>query len=454
MPSDRVPSLCRHKSAGQGYVTLNGQEHYLGTWPGSRRRPPPQVQAAYDALIARWLAHGKRLPGDTAADDGPTVNDVLLAWDKHAEGCYRPTKGKVSTELACVRDALKIVKALFGRTPAAEFGPKKLKAVRQKMLEKGWCRGYVNHQVDRVRRVFKWAVAEELVPGEVHHALQAVAGVRRGVPGVRESEPVRPVPEAFVEAAKPFLPPPVRAMVELQLLTGMRPGEACAMRAADIDAAGRVWVYRPATHRTAHHGHTREVYLGPRAQEVLKPWLRTDLEAYLFSPAEAEAKRDAGRRKTRKTPLWPSHVRAQARKRKRRPRRAPGSRYDVAAYRRAIKRACDRAFPPPGPLARRDGETQAAWQARLTAEQKAELAAWRREYRWHPPAATQRRHEPAEGVRRRTGPHRPRPRDRVHDGDLRRGGPAAGHRGHREGRLNNGGGESTRALASPVLLPE
>ncbi len=288
--------------------------------------------------MARWLAHGRTLP---ALQADLTVNDIILAYDKHAEGYYRPgADGKPSTELGCIRDALKVLKALFGRTAAKDFGPKKLKAVRQHMLEKGWCRTYANHQVDRVRRVFRWAVSEEMLPGDVYHALQAVPGLRRGLAGVRESEPVRPVPEAFVNAALPFMPPTVRAMVDLQLLTGMRPGETCIMRAIDIDMSGRVWTYRPETHKTAHHGHERTIYIGPKAQEVIRPWLSLDATAYLFSPANAEAMRNAERRQQRKTPLWPSHVRRLERKRKATPKRAKRDRYDVTSYRRAIKRAC------------------------------------------------------------------------------------------------------------------
>jgi integrase len=163
------------------------------------------------------------------------------------------------------------------------------------------------------------------------------------MPGVRETEPVKPVPEVFVNAAQPFMPPPVRAMVELQLLTGMRPGETCIIRAIDIDMTGRVWIYRPATHKTAHHGHERTVCLGPKAQEVIRPWLALDATAFLFSPAKAEAARNAQRRKERETPLWPSHQRRLERKRRTAPKRAKQDRYDEASCRRAIKRACAKA---------------------------------------------------------------------------------------------------------------
>jgi hypothetical protein len=56
----------------------------------------------------------------------------------------------------------------------------------------------------------------------------------------------------------------------------------------------------------------------------------------------------------------------------------------VAAYRLAIYRACDRAFPPPAPLAKRQDETWQGWRSRLTAADRAELRRWRKAHRWHP----------------------------------------------------------------------
>jgi hypothetical protein len=61
------PSLRRHKPSQQGVVTLNGHDHYLGPWPEGQRKPPAEVQDAYDALIAEWLVNGRRArsPGDS-----------------------------------------------------------------------------------------------------------------------------------------------------------------------------------------------------------------------------------------------------------------------------------------------------------------------------------------------------------------------------------------------------
>jgi integrase len=390
MPPRHTPKLCRHKGRDQGYVTLNGREHYLGHWPARPgRKPPPDVQARFDDLVAKWLANGRQLP-----DERPplSVNDVLLAYVTWAETRYVP-KRKKDDQNRFIRYAASVVRELFGRTPAAEFGPKRLKAVRQAMTDRDWCRNTVNAQVDRVKRMFKWATAEELVPGGVYQALRAVESLRRGTPGVRDTEPVKPVPVETVEAILPFLQPVLRAMVRVQMLTGMRPGELCQLRAADIDttAGNGVWLYRPAQHKTQHHGHDRTVVIGPQAQDVLRPFLASG-EEHVFSPRASERARSLERRTSRKSPMTPIQA-------ARRPK-AKRERYDETSYHNAVYRACDRAFPPHGDLARRPKESAAKWLARLTKEQRAALTKWRGEHRWHP---NQLRHTAATVIRREHG---------------------------------------------------
>jgi integrase len=110
------------------------------------------------------------------------------------------------------------------------------------MVDSGLCRNEVNKRTGRIVRAFKWAVGEAMVPPSVHHGLQAVSGLRRGRAEVRESKPVKPVPDAFVDAIRPHVARQVWAVVELQRLTGMRPGEVCIMRTCDLDTSGRVSV--------------------------------------------------------------------------------------------------------------------------------------------------------------------------------------------------------------------
>ena len=143
-----------------------------------------------------------------------------------------------------------------------------------------------------------------------------MVGVKR-----REGEGVKPVAVEVVKATLPKMPVPVRAMAELQLLTGMRVGEVLVMRAIDLTMSGPVSTYRPAKHKNKYRGHDRVIHLGPQAQDILRPFLTTDLTAHLFSPRAATAARNAAARASRTTKKTPSQL---AHKPKANPKRALG----------------------------------------------------------------------------------------------------------------------------------
>jgi integrase len=335
----RIPKYRHFKPKNLGLVVIGGRQHYLG------RYGTPESVAEYKRLIQELLAtETTSRTVATGVNPGLTVDELLLAfWTRHAETHYRGPDGSPTGELDNYRDSLRPLRRLYGGTPARDFSPLKLKAVRNAMIDDGLSRGTINQRVGRVVRVFKWAASEELVPAAVYQALRTVSGLPRGRSEAREPEPVRPVPDASVDAVKPHVSAQVGAMVELQRLTGMRPGEVCIMRTGDIDRTGPVWFYAPRRHKTEHHGRSRRVAIGPRAQEVLKPWLRADPEAYLFSPAEAMTEFRSRQRGNRKTPLYPSQ---EARARKPNPKKTPGERYTTRSYCHAIGYGCKRAGIP------------------------------------------------------------------------------------------------------------
>jgi integrase len=211
-----------------------------------------------------------------------------------------------------------------------------------------------------------------------------VIGLAAGRTNAPEPEPVGPVDEAHYRAALPFVRPQVRALLELLAVTGMRPGEACRIRPCDIDTSAAVWVYRPPHHKTKWRGKDRAVPLGSKARAILKEFTPSDPTDFYFSPARATADQLAERTARRKTPRYPSHMKRNAAKRKTAPERKPGRCYCTHGIEVAVARACDEAFPPPGDLARREGESREAWEKQLNAEQRERLREWRREHRWHP----------------------------------------------------------------------
>ena len=264
------------------------------------------------------------------------VDELADRFLAHADSYY-VKNGKLTSTPHNFRDALKPLRRLYGPSAAVDIGPMALKAVRQAMVEFGWSRKNVNQQTGRVRHVFRWAVAEELLPPHVLEGLRAVAPLRRGRTEARETDPIRPVPSAHFRAVRRHVNRQVWAMIELQRLTGMRPAEVTIMRACDLDTTGTVWTYTPASHKTEHHGHERKVYLGPRAQTIVRPFLRPDLRAYLFSPTDARQDQAADAQTHRRPGQAPTPRETSRRVR---------DRYDSASYRRAIARACEKANVP------------------------------------------------------------------------------------------------------------
>jgi integrase len=90
-------------------------------------------------------------------------------------------------------------------------------------------------------------------------------------------------------------------------------------------------------------GKERVIAIGPKAQDIIRRYLTASTTAYLFSPAAQEELIQAERRANRKTPLWPSHMARNARKKKPNGKRRPGNRFQVRAVNRAIRAACKRA---------------------------------------------------------------------------------------------------------------
>ena len=319
----KVPGYQHHRASGQARVRLDGKDHYLGAYgtAGSRRE--------YDRVIAEWLASGRNQP---AARPNLTISELISRYKPFAEGYY-VKNGKPTSELHNVKIAVSAVRRLYGATLVRDFGPLAIKAVREGWVADGITRGEINKRVGRIARMIRWGVENELVDAAVHQALKAVPGLKKGRSAAREGKPVRPVPDAEVDAIKGHVARQVWAMIELQRLTGMRSGEVTTLRTGDVDRSGDVWVYVPESHKTEHHGKERRVFLGPKAQEILTPWLRADPDAYLFSPAEAMEEHRAERRAARRTPMTPSQ---RARRPKKRPKKAPRVRYGVDSYGRTI----------------------------------------------------------------------------------------------------------------------
>jgi len=336
------PKYRHYKPKNLGVVRIDGKDHYLGRYDSS------ESWEQYHRLVAEWLSRGQTIGTDPVTpakpNDSISINEMLLAYWQFAE-TYYCKDGEPTKELECMKEAIWPLRQLYGSTKAVDFGPQALKAVRQHMIaEQNLCRNVVNRRIGRIKRVFKWAVAEEIVPSSVFHGLQALAGLRYGRSEARETEPIKPVDDQHVDAVLPFVTPHVSAMIQVQRLTGMRPSDVCKMRPCDIDRSSDVWVFEPYEHKNRWRGHRRLIPIGPKAQAILQPFLDRDPEAFLFSPRESEAWRLEHRpvyfKHERKTKVYPCELRVRAAKKqarkRRKPKRQKGDRYNTASYRQSI----------------------------------------------------------------------------------------------------------------------
>jgi integrase len=335
--SKSLPKYSKHKASGQAVVHLSGTDFYLG---------PHNTKASkveYERLIGEWLANGRRL---TVVVTEQHVTVVELCGD-YWQFCktYYVKNGKATDEQAGVKAAIRFLKVNYAKTFAKDFGPLALEAVRQQMIDAGNSRRYINQNIGRIKRMFKWGASKELFPVTVYQALQTVVGLKQGKSKAIETAPIMPVDDATVEATLQHAPKIVADMIRFQQLTGCRPGEVCAIRPGEVDRSETVWRYRPGSHKMEHKGRDRVILIGPKAQAILLPYLLREGTSLCFQKPK-------------------------------------GGVFHRWNYNEKIHQACDKAFPAP-----KDTTGDA-------------LKAWRKKHRWAP---NRLRHSRATNIREQYG---------------------------------------------------
>ncbi len=290
---------------------------------------PHEAELAFAAFHNEWYTDAT--VRDPEASRELTVQQAFDRYVKHADTHYRHNDGSPTREADNVRDAMRPMLELFGGKRARDMDVRALERARDRMIKAKLARTTINDRVNRIRRVFRWFASRQIVPASVWGEMKALEGLKPGRSEAVDPDPVRPVPGSYIEAVKAELPAVICAMIDVQLLTGARPGEVCVMRPIDIDTTNPVWAYRPVRHKSSHLGRGRVIMLGPRAQEAVNPFLARPVEAWCFSPREALRERYDARG---------THRRANQKKSPTKTTRKVGEQYTTNTYAQAISRAC------------------------------------------------------------------------------------------------------------------
>jgi integrase len=267
-PMNLPAGLKLHKATGQYRAWLRGSYRYFG-------KEPAEAIRRYGLAIAE------------APSDAPLVADVVEAIQEWADKRYPPSGrwgGSAKVLKAALRflDTTVVVRTRNGppqevslpALPADQFTCLHLAAVRQQMMDDGLKRGYINAQIRRIQQGFKEMRPLGLVTAATVADLQSLSPLPRGHAGVKDNPPIGPASDADLEAVLPFMSPQMAAIARVLRITGMRVGECLAMRVSMLETSGEVWVYDLGmNHKGRNSGKPKRIYLGPKAQAALRPWL-------------------------------------------------------------------------------------------------------------------------------------------------------------------------------------
>ena len=296
----RIPKYRRHSSRDIAFVETQGKRVYL---PG--RFGSTESRMAYAKLCDELKAQSRQAassePLPRPARNQATVADVVVAFLAHAKTYYATSRGSSADEFECCRIAGERLIRFAGLTHAESFGPLKLKAFRDSLIDYRFTRGkseqerrlsrrYINMQLNRVRRMFRWAASEELVSSSVWQSLKTVDGLRSGRTEAPDTDKRQPVDWHDVELTLPELSPDLARAVELQWLTGVRPQSIVEAQADQFDLDEKTW--RP-RHKNEFRGQILIVPLGPRAVQLVCEQIEASRGSeYLFCPILASGRSD------------------------------------------------------------------------------------------------------------------------------------------------------------------
>jgi integrase len=197
-----------------------------------------------------------------------------------------------------IRSGLKPFVESVGHKMMTELDAPMLAALRDEWVrEAKLVRGTINRRLDYITRMVKWCVERGYSNTHQLIGITTVERLARGRYGARDNAPIRSACKDDVQRVMNELSTPLRDMIEMMQLTGMRPGEARLMKLTDLKRStyeGKpVFKYTLKNHKTSHLGKRRRVFLAGRAFDLAVERISTlagetlfdpVTEGYLFSP--------------------------------------------------------------------------------------------------------------------------------------------------------------------------
>jgi len=270
----KLPQMHHHRASDKARVYFKGKHIYLGEW-GS-----PAAQTAYQ----NFLRQIDEINAPIMKGGGLPVCVAVGKFLDHAKEYYQG-----SHEVENLRSTLRVFIEYYEWIPITEIGPLKIMDMMQSMAKKEVSRYRINRLLSHIKRLMDWLVSRELIGSEKLAAIKSVKSLKAGRTSAKEMIPVAAVPIEVVEQTLKNIRKPLCDMIQIQLLTAMRPNEVCNLNFSEIDQAKAVWIYSPAKHKTSYRGHKRQILIGPEAQSLLRPYSFLPRDKPIFYTTKEEA---------------------------------------------------------------------------------------------------------------------------------------------------------------------
>ena len=188
-----MPRIAVVKPHHHARIRIGGQAYWLGKCPNKIITQRQQAEAA--RLWHQFLKTGvppeqqqKTKPSLLAANIlSKNLQISILNMQRHTITCRR--RPSVSIIHMALRSLVP-----WNHLCAESFGPKTLKSLQNREIDRGRPRVTVNRITKTIRQIFKWAASEEIVSATVWHALCTVACIRKGRTIAHEIKPIEEVP--------------------------------------------------------------------------------------------------------------------------------------------------------------------------------------------------------------------------------------------------------------------
>ncbi|MHB8953333.1 MAG: tyrosine-type recombinase/integrase [Pirellulaceae bacterium] len=273
----RIPTYRKKPGEDRNYAFVE--------WRGARIRLPGK----YDSVESREAYKEflrTRVFGTPEQQAAPVRISLAKMFDMYLEFAHEYyTPRRRGWEYLNLSKTLKLVGIDLGHgaMAAEDFAPSVLKRVQRELVALGHTRKYVNTEVSRIRRAFRWAVSEGIVPPSMAEGLRCVEPLRYGRSTAPERIPVASVPEEIFLETLPYLPSLIADMFSILWYTGVRSDSLCQARPEQFDFSDTPWIWTP-RHKTEYLGIAVQIPIGPQCQRILARHMVE--EGYIFRPEQ------------------------------------------------------------------------------------------------------------------------------------------------------------------------